>query len=383
MLLGFGARNCWCFKDWLDIDLRLNGYVPEDVSKNRNYATVLGFEGANASGKTSALKVFCFIRDFVCNSFNYPVGDDIPFNTFFFNNDAADFYVEFAIDNDSEYRYEASMTTKKVVSEMLFLIKGGKESLLIKREENVISDNNFYDIESKIILKNNASIVSTLNQYGIKEVGQIYNFFMGVGTNVSFAGLNYDTDYRVEAVSKNYFDNKEALNFTKKLIKKFDTGVEDIRFKTVEDEQKNKKYYPFFFHSNSEKKKGFGFLLESSGTKTLYSYLIDYYYVLEKGGVLVLDEFDINLHHDILPHLIGLFTSSETNKKGAQFIFTSLNPNVMDILGRYRSYLFEKEKGESFAYRLDEPDTNILRNDRSVSGPYRKHLIGGYPRIEA
>ena len=98
MLLGFGARNCWCFKDWLDIDLRLNGYVPVDVSKERNYATVMGFEGANASGKTSALKVFCFIRDFVCNSFNSPVDDDIPFNTFFFNDDVADFYVEFAID---------------------------------------------------------------------------------------------------------------------------------------------------------------------------------------------------------------------------------------------------------------------------------------------
>lgn len=383
MLLGYGARNCWCFKDWLDIDLRLNGYVPEDVSQKRNHATVLGFEGANASGKTSALKVFCFIRDFVCNSFNSPVDDDIPFNTFFFNDDAADFYVEFATDMISEFRYESSMTTKKVLYETLFQIKGGNESILLKREENKIVENNFFDKESKIILKDNASIISTLNQYGLKEVNDIYSFFKKVFTNVSYEGLNYDTDSRVEAVSMNYFKNTEALNFTKKLIKKFDTGVEDIKLKPVEDEEKKNKYYPFFFHSNSKKKMGFGFLLESSGTKTLYSYLIDYYYALESGGVLVLDEFDINIHYDILPHLIGLFTSKETNKKGAQLLFTSLNPTVMDILGRYRTYLFEKENGESFAYRLDEPDTNILRNDRSISAPYRKHLIGGYPKIEA
>ena len=36
MLLGYGARNCWCFKEWLDIDLRLNGYVPENVSLNND-----------------------------------------------------------------------------------------------------------------------------------------------------------------------------------------------------------------------------------------------------------------------------------------------------------------------------------------------------------
>ena len=60
MLLGYGAKNCWCFKDWIDINLRLNGYVPKDVSDNKNYSLILGFEGANASGKTSALKVFAF-----------------------------------------------------------------------------------------------------------------------------------------------------------------------------------------------------------------------------------------------------------------------------------------------------------------------------------
>lgn len=69
MLLGYGAKNVWCFKDWLDIDLRLNGYVPENVSSGKNYSLLLGYEGANASGKTNALKVFAFIADFAKNSF--------------------------------------------------------------------------------------------------------------------------------------------------------------------------------------------------------------------------------------------------------------------------------------------------------------------------
>ena len=115
----------------------------------------------------------------------------------------------------------------------------------------------------------------------------------------------------------------------------------------------------------------------------MYINLLFYYQNLKSGGVLILDEFDINLHPDILPHLINLFITKELNPNKAQMIFSTLNPDVLDVLGKYRSYLFEKENGESFGYRLDEPDTNILRNDRSVSAPYKRHLLGGYPKIEA
>ena len=26
MLLGYGAKNCWCFKDWMQVDLELDGF---------------------------------------------------------------------------------------------------------------------------------------------------------------------------------------------------------------------------------------------------------------------------------------------------------------------------------------------------------------------
>ena len=45
------------------------------------------------------------------------------------------------------------------------------------------------------------------------------------------------------------------------------------------------------------------------------------------------------------------------------------------------SYIFEKEQNESFCYRLDEPKSPNLRNDRPVSVPYKKHLVGGFPKI--
>ena len=34
MLLGYGAKNCWCFKDWMQVDLELDGSVPSDISSS-------------------------------------------------------------------------------------------------------------------------------------------------------------------------------------------------------------------------------------------------------------------------------------------------------------------------------------------------------------
>lgn len=383
MLLGYGAKNCWCFKDWLDINLRLNEDVPKDISLGRDYSLLLGYEGANASGKTNALKVFAFIADFAKNSFSYSTESSILFDSFFNNNNPSEFYVEFMDTDGLEYRYEAVLHKDHIEKELLFLVKSTMEEIYFERTNNEITINKLYDNENKIILRNNASFISTLHQYGIQEINDVYDFFAKNIINVTYRGLRYEMSMDIPLISKMYFHNQDALNFTKNLIQKFDTGISNITISYREDEKNNKIYFPIFLHENENTQYKLGIDSESTGTRALYINLLFYYQNLQSGGVLLLDEFDINLHPDILPHLIKLFTDSKSNPYNAQMIFTSVNPDNLDILGKYRSYLFEKDDGESFGYRLDEPDTNILKNDRKVSAPYRRHLLGGYPKIEA
>lgn len=383
MLLGYGAKNCWCFKDWLDINLRLNGYVPKEISLGKEYALVLGYEGANASGKTNALKVFAFIADFAKNSFSYSTESPILFDSFFNHNNSSEFYVEFMDADGIEYRYEAVLYEDHVEKETLFIIKSTIEEICFERNKNEITKNELYDSENKIILRSNASFISTLHQYGIQAIEDVYSFFAKNTINVTYTGLRYEISRDVPVISEIYFQDKEALSFTKNLIRKFDTGIVDITISYREDEKNNKIYFPIFSHENENIEYKLGIDSESTGTRALYINLLSYYQNLKSGGVLILDEFDINLHPDILPHLLKLFTDPKSNPKDAQMIFTSLNPEILNMLGKYRSYLFEKENGESFGYRLDEPKTNILRNDRKVSAPYRRHLLGGYPKIEA
>ena len=383
MLLGYGAKNCWCFKEWLDIDLRLNGYVPENISLNKRFSLIMGFQGANASGKTNALKIFAFIADFVKNSFSYSPESEIIYDSFFNNTDDSEFYVEFTDSNDNEYRYETVLQKKHVVRESIIKVNKSNEEIVLCREGNIITVNKIYSEDIKLILRNNASVVSTLYQYGIKEIAPFYSFFFIIFINVNYKGLSYELNKNIPKVSEIYINKPEALSFVTGLIKNFDTGISDIKIKYVDDVDNKRVYYPVFFHENNKSFSKLDIYSESTGTKALFTNLLYYYLCIKFGGVLILDEFDINLHPDILPHLLNLFTNADYNTKNAQLIFTSMNSDIMDKLGKYRIYLFEKENGESYSFRLDEPKTNILRNDRSVSEPYRRHYLGGVPKIEA
>ena len=79
--------------------------------------------------------------------------------------------------------------------------------------------------------------------------------------------------------------------------------------------------------------------------------------------------------------LIDLFDDSEKNLNNAQMIFSTHDTAIMDRLGKYRTYLVNKENNESFGYRLDEIPGDILRNDRPVSSPYRNGKVGGVPKV--
>lgn len=382
MLFGYGAKNCWCFKEWLDIDLRLNGNVPKDISLGYNFATILGFEGANASGKTNALKVFAFIADFATNSFLYPVEDEILFDSFFSNEDISEFYVEFS-SNNVEYRYECILNKNSVVKEVLIKIEDSSELIIFERNNNNVTKNTLYEDSINIIYRENASFISTLHQYDVKTIGEFYDFFSKITINVTYTGLHQRISRDISIVSNLYFNNPQALQFTTDLIRKFDTGIYKIDIVYREDEKNRRIYYPIFYHDIDEPNKILTIDQESSGTRALYIDLFHYYINLQQGGVLILDEFDINLHPEILLHLLKLFTDKNTNPRSAQMLFTTHNSEILDVLGKYRTYIVSKENGESIAYRLDEIKTKILRNDRSISVPYKRHFIGGYPKIEA
>jgi len=382
MILEFGARNFYSFKEGFNVSLRLSASCPKKISHNKNYTNVLSVKGANASGKTNVLKVLPYMRDFALNSFSLKPDEKIPFSTYFHNDNATNLFIVFS-KNDIEYRYEIELTQDKIISETLFR-KEKRETKLIERKKNklIYCAKEFNDLKV-MKLRSNASFISTALQYELNSIKYISELFETITSpNIDIFG-RHDRLPDYQLVSKFYYDNPDVFKFIKSVLKKSDTGIYDIRILDMKNKETGQiEYFPIFDYKIGDNINSLIFFDQSSGVRSLYQQLGYYKIALEQGIMLVLDEFDIHLHPDLLPMLIDFFEDPQKNKKNSQLIFTTHNSEIMDLLGKYRTILVNKEENESYLYRLDEIEGDIIRNDRPLSTVYNANKIGGKPKLQ-
>ena len=379
MLLAYGASNFTCFKEGIEVSFRLGKGCPVEISKGKNYSNILCVKGANGSGKSNALNVLAFLNEFCCNSFSLKPEEPIEYKTFFSNNSSSFFYIEFTIE-EIEYRYDLELKDGKIISEVISRKDKRMTEVIIRKGNKIESRNKDFKELDTIKLRNNASIISTAHQYELESIEMIYQFFDRILTNKNYVGLfgQFDDFWTMAEV---YSKNDDYFTFTKDLIKRCDLGIKDIVIRERSDEDDKKIYITYFVHNVGDQDYEIHYKNESSGTKNLYNHLMLYKMVLIQGGILVLDEFDINLHPDILPILTELFTDESINTKDAQLLFTTHNSKIMDVLGKYRTILVNKEENESFLYRLDELPSDLIRNDRPIEPIYRSGKVGGVPKV--
>jgi AAA15 family ATPase/GTPase len=377
MILGFGAKNFYSFKEGFEVNLRLSAACPNDISKDKKYTNILALKGANASGKTNILKALTFLSDFVTNSFENKPDSEILFSSYFYNEEPTHLYIIF-LSNNIEYKYELELTNKEIVSETIYK----KNTIIIQRKYNDLTKKSSYFEDLKVIkLRNNSSIISTANQYDMDSIQELFDLFSKIYTNVSSHGMR-DEFANYAVASKFYYENNNVFEFVKNILIKSDTGIKDIFIREYEDsETKEILYFPVFSYSVNNEDKFLLYREQSSGVKSLFKQLGIYKITLDIGGILALDEFDINLHPDLLPMLIDFFDNDDTNPNDSQLIFTTHNNEIMDDLKKYRVILVNKEENESFLYRLDEVSGEILRNDRLLTPIYNSGKLGGKPRL--
>ena len=377
MLLEFGGYNFISFKEGFSISLRLGAGCPQHISQGKEHANLLAIKGANASGKTTVLKAISFLCHFTTSSFNYKPDDAIPVDSYFNNKKDTEFYAIFEQDG-KEYQYNLTLNVNEVVKEVLSI--NNKDIVVREKDVLEILSNEFNELKV-IKLRNNASFISIANQYDLSCMKIVYSFFSKAFSNVVYDGLrNEMIDYRL--VSKHYSENEELLEFTKNILQKADTGIENIVIIEQEnDETREVTHYPVFTYIIDGEEIPLIYDHQSSGVKALYKYLAAYKTALDEGGLLILDELDINLHPDLLEAIIKLFDDTSYNKHNAQLIFTTHNEKIMDKLKKYRLVFVNKEDNESYLYRLDETG-EVIRNDRSLMPLYNSGSLGGKPKLK-
>ncbi|MBW5891021.1 ATP-binding protein [Pectobacterium polaris] len=379
MILNFGARNFFSFKEGFDISFELGNTCPKDISNGKSITNILCVKGANSSGKTNVLKALNFITNFITSSFNMKPNTYIQFDPYFGNEHDSEFYITFSL-GKIIYRYEAVMTDIEVKRETLYR-KSKRETKVIERIGYSVpfAVKEFEELKF-IKMRANVSLFSMAMQYDLKSIKQIHDSFTRVISNVDYLGLLTQT-HELDFLNRFYYENPEVFEFAKKIIMKFDPSIHDIYVsKTLGDDGKPT-YTPWFSFEINNENDVLSLNLQSSGTKSLYKQLGSYKVVLSLGGLLLLDEFDINLHPHILPHLLDIFINEDDNPLNAQLIFTTHNTEILDFLGKHRTYLVNKNRTESYCYRLDEIPSDILRNDRPITPAYNQGKIGGVPNL--
>jgi len=380
MLLEYGLSNFLSFREGVTLSFRLDANCPPNVAQGRKFATVMCVKGANGSGKTQLLKGLAFIADFALRSFSRDPDEAVKVDSFFGDSQPSEFFVEFGI-GASEYRYELALTPKGVRKEVLYRTRAKRVKLFERVGDSISFATKAFGALKTMKLRSNASTISTAHQYAVKELEPVNLFFKNVVSNVGYDGMRERSFLDLNFVSRMFSKQPDFLAFAADFIRDCDIGISGIDIVERELPDETKKYSPVFLHAVNGKNIPVLALTESSGTKQLFRNLFAYKLALSVGGVLVLDEFDIYLHPHILPKLVELFTDPQKNPKGAQLLFTTHNLEIIDISGRYRTYLVNKEENVSYAFRLDEIPGDLLRNDRSIIPAYREGRIGGVPRL--
>jgi AAA15 family ATPase/GTPase len=423
MLVQFSVKNYKTFKDKATLSMVASNYDKTDLEDSnvfeiKNYPHRLlknsVIYGANASGKTKFIDAIAFMRWLIINSsIGTQDGDLINVDTFKFNTESENSYSEFEIIfilNNSQYRYGFEISREKVISEWLYqkrLNLKPKEIELIYRDELSIELHKSFEKieilnnELDDIIRDNALILSIANQFKVKEAKEIIDFFKSMGFLLGNEPTRYE-EFSLLEISKRSYLGKKIIE----TLKKFDIGINDLDIKEVKLENDkriskeiinrlteiNNKEITYFevkaIHKQYDSNYNFvnntriDFKGESTGTKKLLALLGPIYQSLSTGDLLFVDEFDSQLHSNIVLHLINLFNSAKTNPKNAQLIFNTHNTNLLNenLFRRDQVWFTQKNRyGEAKLFSLAEIK---VRKEENFEEKYLDGQYGGVPFLE-
>ena len=393
MLLQFKFKNHKCFYDECVLDLMATSEKrhSEELLEKNNYKVlpVIAIHGANASGKSSVLEALSFMFETIKNNQNTDVTNDIMTNPFAFSEKQRDSEYEVSINvNDYEYRYGFSANKDGFNQEWLYKKKfvcdsRAKQSLIFEREkENITFGSNYSKYENTWKLFNKASESSKLlviSMIARKEENGIFRDIYDYICKFSFKAENI---FRPR-MSIDILNNDDIL-FDKfqKIINEFDPCLIGINIKELEDENGRKIYSISGKHRNIDKPNEtilLPLVRESDGTIKIFNIMPTILKNLLIGGILCVDELDVELHPLLFRKIVNMYKDKSINKNNAQLIFTSHSTFMLNSndLRRDQIYLVQKDEfGKSELYSLSE-----FRNLRVDADYEKKYLTGEFGAI--
>lgn len=412
MLIQFNFKNYKSFRDETTLDLsaaKMKEFESSVVTiGGEKILPVAAVYGANASGKSNVYSAFEFMTAYVENSFFYGDDDktfaDARPTPFLFDNRARNaesmFEVYFTIPGESAektYNYGFCIDEKGITEEWLntkaksarefksvFYRNTEKQELDLRGIVKVSRDN------IEVALNRQVLIISLGAKLKVEKCKQIRDWFL----------LNEFTDFGDEMTNlflsrtlpKGFMEDEKVREDVLKYFASFNKQITGFKVEEVpsKEDQKEKAYTIDALHRliDSEDDAKLPLHQESAGTLKMFAMYPVLHEVLEKGGVLCIDELNSRLHPLLVRNFILTFLNPEINKNHAQLIFTTHDTWQLSnqLLRRDEIWFTEKdEKGLSSLYSLadfvDEGGSRI-RKDENYEKNYLLGKYGAIPSLE-
>ena len=399
MIHSISCKNFYSFGEETSLDFEVNGNAPENngyfVAKSGvRLSKVETVIGGNASGKTNLLKILPFLKWLIIDSFNMKPENPIVVQPFAFGTEK-DMPTELSVVFEvvgKVYTYAFIITKEKILNEELKLTSFAKEKKSTKKifSRSWNEKDSHYDFEGdkfdlpkgfENLLRTNASVIGTAARLNHAESQTIATYWGQIETNVIEAGwigdhLLPNSIAQLGEAFDFFSENSASKLEAEKLLCRFDLGLSGFEIK------KEKQNNGFSLniqasHMFNGQKQSLPFQHESSGTKQLFVLLKSILIALKKGSIAIIDEFDVNLHPEMVMALFDLFIQPETNPKNAQLLLSTHSHLLLSKLDKYQIILVEKNKnGVSEAWRLDE-----VTDVRSDDNYYSKYIAGAYGAV--
>lgn len=390
--------------------------------------------GANASGKSNFVEVLRFMKECVINQ-ELPIES---YNWYCRNHEdnrekISSFSVQLLLNEDCyEYGFDAILNTQTIKDE--WIVDLNKKKILYQRNNDGKPLNGLnlgredrmrMEIYLDDFLHNDKSLFLTeMNRNKsfdkdseLSVYHRIYNWFVK-DLNVVLPDM--------PLTKFSYYYDESTLSNIKKIVRSFDTGIEDIEIKNMSEEQlqnkigislykdvinelkKNvqkqgqelnlsmrskKEFFNITMNDNydleiktlcfkhGQSMLDFEFCEESDGTKRVFDFL-DILLNKNQNSVYVIDEMERSLHPNLFNRLIELLNEYQ-KQSNIQVIFTTHESSIMkqDLFRRDQIWFIERNKdNDSRIYSLD---TFNERFDKKISKAYLEGRYGAIPQFKS
>ena len=399
MIINFSVENFGSIKEKQTLSFLANKsdhledyYIIEPIKGLRLNKLALIY-GANASGKTTILKLLYFLIYFFSYPFNKKT-EKFDFEPFLFDENTpkqnTKFELEF-VQNGIRYFYEVELNKNCIVNEKLYNFNPNK-ALVFERTTDEEKELTSVKFGSKIPKKK--SLEESLEIFTLWNNTVIAGFLKG---NIDLLELK-DVSYwfihimlRLILPSEdlsNIFlprliENKQYLNTFLTFFKKSDFNITSLKLDDDVPNNKVRRDNIDIIHLVNNTEYSLKFNKESLGTQKYFSLVGLLILCLSSEMILYIDELESSLHPDLYIHFLMFFIVN--SKKESQLIATTHNREILNNRDLFRDdAIWFTDKNEDSAtelYSLADFDSSVVRDTTNVLNAYKSGKLGGVPNL--